>query len=166
MPDTCRVELRDYANKREESAAAGRLREERRIEAGEPGWTKLYGASGGGLKVQQGGVEGAINTEQFKKILAEKPESITVIDVREADEFAAGHLKGAVNMTVNQLEKQVKGMKFDKPTVFVCATGARSGEAYYLVRDQRKEVKDVYYLEATVKCQKDGACEIIDNKKK
>ncbi|MDQ7833906.1 MAG: rhodanese-like domain-containing protein [Humidesulfovibrio sp.] len=136
------------------------------FEAGEPAWTKAYGAAGGGLKVQTGGVEGAFNTEQFKKIVAEKPESITIIDVRDADEFAAGHIKGSVNMTVNELEKKLPGMKFDKPTVFVCATGARSGEAYYMTREMRKDVKEVYYLEATTKCTKDGNCEIIDNKKK
>jgi len=136
-------------------------------EAGEPAWVKLYGASGAAsLKVQAGGVEGSINVEQLRKILAEKPESITLIDVREADEFAAGHLKGAVNMPVNELEKKIKDMKFEKPVVFVCATGSRSGEAYYMTRDQRKDVKDVYYLEATTKCTKDGNCEIIDNKKK
>jgi rhodanese-related sulfurtransferase len=136
------------------------------FEAGEPAWAKAYGAAGGGLKVQSGGAEGAINTEQFKKIMAEKPDSISVIDVRDADEFAAGHLKGAVNMTVNELEKKLPGMKFDKPTVFVCATGSRSGEAYYMTREVRKDAKDVYYLEATTKCTKDGNCEIIDNKKK
>lgn len=135
------------------------------FEAGEPAWVKMYGASGA-VKVQAGGVEGTINVEQFKKILAEKPESITIIDVRDADEYKAGHLKGAVNMTVNELEKKLKDMKFDKPTVFVCATGARSGEAYYMTRDVRKDVKDVYYLEATTKCTKDGVCEIVDNKKK
>jgi rhodanese-related sulfurtransferase len=135
-------------------------------EAGEPAWTKMYGAAGGGLKVQSGGVEGAFNTEQFKKIMAEKPESLLVIDVRDADEYMAGHIRGAVNTTVNDLEKKLKDMKFDKPVVFVCATGSRSGEAYYMTRDVRKDVKDVYYLEATVKCQKDNVCEIIDNKKK
>lgn len=135
------------------------------FEAGEPAWVKMYGASGA-VKVQAGGVEGTINVEQFKKIMAEKPESITIIDVRDADEYKAGHLKGAVNMTVNELEKKLKDMKFDKPTVFVCATGARSGEAYYMTRDVRKDVKDVYYLEATTKCTKDGVCEIVDNKKK
>jgi rhodanese-related sulfurtransferase len=135
-------------------------------EAGEPAWTKMYGAAGGGLKVQSGGVEGAFNTEQFKKILTEKPDSLLVIDVRDADEYKAGHLKGAVNMTVNELEKKLAGMKFDKPVVFICSTGARSGEAYYMTREMRKDVKDVYYLEATTKCSKDNVCEIIDNKKK
>jgi len=135
-------------------------------EAGYPAWEKAYGATGGGLKAQAGGVEGAIDVEQFKKILAEKPESITVIDVRDADEYAAGHLKGAVNMPVNELEKKLSGLAFEKPVVFVCATGSRSGEAYYMVRDQRKDVKDVFYLEATTKCQKNGDCEIVDNKKK
>ena len=136
------------------------------FEGGEPAWTKMFGASGGGLKVETGGVEGAISIEQFKKTLAEKPGSLMIIDVRDADEFDAGHLKGAVNMSVNELEKKLPGMKFDKPTVFVCSTGARSGEAYYMTREMRKDVKDVYYLEATTKCTKDGNCEIIDNKKK
>lgn len=137
------------------------------FEAGEPAWTKAYGAAGGGgLKVQTGGVEGAMNVEQFKKIMAEKPESLMVIDVRDADEYAAGHIKGAVNITVNDLEKKAKDMKFDKPVVFVCSTGARSGEAFYMLRDLRKDVKDVYYLEATTKCAKDNTCDIVDNKKK
>ncbi len=56
-------------------------------------------------------------------------------------------------------------MKFDKPVVFVCATGSRSGEAYYMTRDLRKDVKDVYYLEATTKWAKDGSCDITANKK-
>ena len=136
------------------------------FEAGEPAWVKMYGASGAGLKVQAGGVEGAINVEQFKKILAEKPESIQLIDVRDPDEFAKGHSPSAVNIPVNELEKKLPGMKFDKPVVFVCATGARSGEAYYMTRDLRKDVKDVYYLEATTKWSKDGTCDITDNKKK
>lgn len=135
-------------------------------EAGEPAWVKMYGASGGGLKVQTGGVEGAISVEQFKKILAEKPDSIMLIDVRDPDEFAAGHSPSAVNIPVNELEKKLPAMKFDKPVVFVCATGSRSGEAYYMARDLRKDVKDVYYLEATTKWAKDGTCTITDNKKK
>ncbi|HWR03762.1 MAG TPA: rhodanese-like domain-containing protein [Humidesulfovibrio sp.] len=135
-------------------------------EAGEPAWVKLYGASGGGLKVQTGGVEGAINVEQFKKILAEKPDSIQLIDVRDPDEFAAGHSPSAMNIPVNELEKKLPGMKFDKPVVFVCATGSRSGEAYYMTRDLRKDVKDVFYLEATTKWSKDGTCAITENKKK
>lgn len=134
-------------------------------EAGEPAWVKMYGSAGGGLKVQTGGVEGAINVEQFKKILAEKPDSIMLIDVRDPEEFAAGHSPKAVNIPVSQLEKKLKDMKFDKPVVFVCATGSRSGEAYYMARDLRKDLKDVYYLEATTKWAKDGSCDITPNKK-
>jgi len=134
-------------------------------EAGEPAWVKKYGASSGGLKVQTGGVEGAINVEQFKKILAEKPDSIMLIDVRDPEEFAAGHSPSAVNIPVGELEKKLKDMKFDKPVVFVCATGSRSGEAYYMTRDLRKDVKEVYYLEAATKWSKDGSCDITPNKK-
>lgn len=134
-------------------------------EAGYPAWEKLYGSSGA-VKVQSGGVEGAISVEQFKKILAEKPGSIMLIDVRDPDEFAKGHSPSAINIPVGELEKKLPGMKVDKPVVFVCATGSRSGEAYYMTRDVRKDLTDVFYLEATTKWAKDGACEITDNKKK
>jgi rhodanese-related sulfurtransferase len=52
----------------------------------------------------------------------------------------------------------------DKPIVFVCATGARSGEAYYMVKDNRPDIKEVYYLEAEVTYKKDGSYKIIPPK--
>jgi hypothetical protein len=44
--------------------------------------------------------------------------------------------------------------------VFVCNTGARSGEAYYMVQDIRPELKEVYYLEAECTYNKDGSVKI------
>jgi rhodanese-related sulfurtransferase len=132
-------------------------------EAGYPGWKELYG-SAGGVAVKAGPAEGAIDTAQFQAILAEKPETIMVIDVRDAAEFNAGHLPGAVNMSVDMVEQQAATMPVDKPIVFVCATGARSGEAYYLFKDLRPEVENVYYLEATIKYGDNNSYEITPNK--
>jgi hypothetical protein len=44
--------------------------------------------------------------------------------------------------------------------VFVCNTGARSGEAYYMVQDIRPQLKKVYYLEAETIYNKDGSVKI------
>jgi rhodanese-related sulfurtransferase len=53
--------------------------------------------------------------------------TVTLIDVREAGEFAAGHIKGAVNMPLSSLNpaKAPKG----KPIVLYCLSGARSARA-------------------------------------
>ncbi|WP_432738278.1 rhodanese-like domain-containing protein [Maridesulfovibrio sp. FT414] len=133
-------------------------------EAGYPGWVEMYGASGG-VQVKSGGEEGSIDIDQFKQIIAEKPDSIMLVDVRDADEYKAGHIPSAVNIPVDKLEKDIKKLPADKPVVFVCATGARSGESYYMVKDMRPDIKDVYYLEAEVDFNKDGSFIIHPPKK-
>ena len=80
-----------------------------------------------------------------------------LIDVRDPDEFAAGHFKTAVNMPTDMLEAKIATLPSDKPIVFVCSTGARSGEAFYMLQDVRPELKEVYYLEAEMTFEKDGA---------
>jgi rhodanese-related sulfurtransferase len=115
-------------------------------------------ASSGQLKA--GKEEGSVDTTTFKKIVKENPERIMLIDVRDADEFAAGSFKTAVNIPVDQLEDKISTLPTDKPVVFVCGTGARSGESYYMVQDLRPEMKNVYYLEGELTFKKDGSFEI------
>jgi rhodanese-related sulfurtransferase len=69
-------------------------------------------------------------------------------------------MKSAVNIPVDELEKRVKTLPDDKPIIFVCSTGARSGESYYMLQDMRPELKEVYYLEAECTFKKDGSYKI------
>ncbi len=124
--------------------------------AGYPAWKKAYGAAPAAVAVKAGKEEGSIDIATFKKIIKENPNSIYLVDVRDPDEFAAGHFKTAVNIPVDQLEKKIDSLPTDKPIVFVCATGARSGESYYMLLDMKPELKKVYYLEAEVEFTKDG----------
>lgn len=112
------------------------------------------------MAVKAGEEEGTIEIVTFEKILKQNPESIYLVDVRDPDEFAAGHFKTAVNIPVEELEKNVKSLPADKPIVFVCSTGARSGESYYMLQDLRPELKKVYYLEAECTYKNDGSYEI------
>lgn len=125
-------------------------------EAGYPAWKKMYGGAQA-VAVKAGKEEGSIDLAYLEKVLKDSPQSIMLIDVRDADEFKAGHLPGAVNISVDDLEKQLKGMKADKPIVYACATGARSGEAYYMTRDMRPDIKDVFYIEAEIEYGSDGS---------
>ena len=92
--------------------------------------------------------------------MKENPESILLIDVRDPDEFGAGSFKTAVNVPTDDLENKIKTLSSDKPIVFICSTGARSGEAFYMVQDKRPELKEVYYVEAEITFNKDGTYKI------
>lgn len=113
-------------------------------------------ASSAPMTVKAGGDEGTIDIEEFKKILAESPESIQLIDVRDKDEYDKGHFKTAIHMPTDDLEKNVKQLNDEKPIVFVCNTGAKSGEAFYMLQDLRSDLKKVYFLDAEVTYKKDG----------
>ena len=125
--------------------------------AGYPAWKKAYGAAPAAVAVKAGAEEGSIDLGTFKKILKDNPQSIYLVDVRDPDEFAAGHFETAVNIPVDQLENKINTLPSDKPIVFVCATGARSGESYYMLQDLKPDLKKVYYLEAEVEYKKDGS---------
>lgn len=81
-------------------------------------WPMLKSASGGSL-TPAGAVQ-LINREKA-----------VVIDVCEAEEFAAGHVGGAKNIPLNQLEERLPTTVKNKalPLVLVCATGARANRA-------------------------------------
>jgi rhodanese-related sulfurtransferase len=125
--------------------------------AGYPAWKKAYGAAPAAVQVKSGGEEGSIDLTTFKKIIKDNPQSIYLVDVRDPDEFAAGHFQTAVNIPVDTLESKISDLPADKPVVFVCSTGARSGESYYMLQDLKPDLKKVYYLEAEVEFKKDGS---------
>lgn len=67
-----------------------------------------------------------------------------VIDVRTADEYAAGHLKGAVNLdlTSGELADQLPQLDDDSDYVVYCQSGNRSSQAAQLLEDTGLVVTD------------------------
>ena len=59
-----------------------------------------------------------------------------VIDVCEPAEFAAGHVGGAKNIPLNQLEAKLAGTVKNKalPLILVCQSGARSNRAVAIAK--------------------------------
>ena len=133
------------------------------FDSGYPAWKKAFGAAPAAVAVKAGTEEGSIDYDTFTKILKENPQSIYLVDVRDPDEFDAGHFQTAVNIPVGELEDRVESLPSDKPIVFVCSTGARSGESFYMLQDIKPELKKVYYLEAEVEYSKDGSYTIKKN---
>ncbi len=132
------------------------------FEKGYPAWKKQFGAANAGVAVKAGEVEGSIDLDRFKKLATATPEAFTLIDVRDADEFAKGHLKTAKNIPVEILEPKIKDLPSDRPVVFLCSTGARSGEAYYMAKEVRPEL-ETYYVEAEIDFKRDGSFTLKKN---
>ena len=59
-----------------------------------------------------------------------------VVDVCEAEEFAAGHVVGAKNLPLNELEDKLAGVVKNKtlPLILVCQSGARSARALAIAK--------------------------------
>jgi len=56
-------------------------------------------------------------------------QKIALIDVREPDEFAAGHIDGAVLMPLGTLPAHMASLPKDVPLVIYCRSGHRSAKA-------------------------------------
>lgn len=63
-------------------------------------------------------------------------EKAVVVDVCEVEEFAAGHVGGAKNIPLNQLDDKLAGAVKNKtlPLILVCQTGARSARAVAMAK--------------------------------
>src|ERR1700691_4352161 len=64
-------------------------------------------------------------------------EGVAVIDVRETDEVAAGHLPGAKHIPRGYLESRIEGVVPDRDAhvILYCASGNRSAYAARTLRD-------------------------------
>src|SRR3954471_13721452 len=77
----------------------------------------------------QGGMGAGLNAPAAVMLI--NREKAVVVDVSEAEEFAAGHIGGARNVPLGQLEQRLPEVVKNKalPLVLVCATGGRAGRA-------------------------------------
>jgi rhodanese-related sulfurtransferase len=88
--------------------------------------------SGGGLVwplIASGMNAGALSASAAVQLI--NREKAVVIDVCEPEEFAAGHVGGAKNLPLGQLEEKLPATVKNKalPLILVCASGARANRA-------------------------------------
>ena len=117
--------------------------------------------------VKAGADEGTVDGEWLKGlILANKvPANIAIIDIRNADEFANSHVKGAINIEAGKMSASDLAAKLPKGkvSIFLCGTGARGMEAYIKLRDGKQDISKVMYFDANIKCDAKSVCEIKVN---
>lgn len=80
----------------------------------------------------------------IKKLFGIKPvadfavlvkEGAIILDVRSKSEFAGGHIKGSINIPVDQLSKNLAQLKDKNKTIITCcASGMRSASAKSILK--------------------------------
>jgi rhodanese-related sulfurtransferase len=56
-------------------------------------------------------------------------EPLRIVDVRSPEEFAEGHIPGAENIPLNEIERSLPGVAAEERVVIVCHSGMRSATA-------------------------------------
>ncbi|MGM9987102.1 MAG: rhodanese-like domain-containing protein [Bacillaceae bacterium] len=72
-----------------------------------------------------------------------------LIDLREQNEYKAGHILGARNIPLGQLKMYTPGLRSDQPVYLYCLNGTRCVQAARVLR--KAGIKDLYMLEGGFK---------------
>ncbi len=89
-----------------------------------------------------------------------------VIDVRDAGEYAAGHLLNAQHIPLAELDKRLGELDKlkDKPVILNCQTGSRSASACDILR--KAGFTQVHNLEGGIAAWEQAGMPVSRNKKK
>lgn len=59
----------------------------------------------------------------------EQQDTVQLLDVRETDEWVAGHIDGALHIPMGDLKSRQRELAMDRPVVTVCRSGTRAAAA-------------------------------------
>ncbi len=110
------------------------------------GYDRINGFLAGGFEAWK---SAGLPTESAKEIDLETLKDLSgqdhapmILDVRQRSEYYAGHIKGAVNIELGELQEHLDGLPREIPLITVCAAGMRASMAGgILQRDGRDYVQ-------------------------
>jgi len=103
--------------------------------------------------------QGTVGVEEFEKMAAAPPANVTLVDVRNPDEFEAGKIKNTLNIPVDALGLHLAEINGGNEVVLFCNTGTRAEMAHTVLKE--KGIKN-RYLDATVTFE-DGSFDVEEN---
>lgn len=59
-----------------------------------------------------------------------------IVDVRSKGEYLGGHIRGSINIPLQNLEANISKLKKDKPIITCCASGMRSASAKGILKSK------------------------------
>ena len=74
-----------------------------------------------------------IELDEFEKKMAS--EKYLLVDVRTAEEFAEGHIKGAINIDylAENFSIEIQELELESPVLLYCRSGNRSGKSMKII---------------------------------
>lgn len=95
-----------------------------------------------------------VTPDEAEKLINSRKD-LVVLDVRTADEFEAGHIKGAINASFldDDFEQKLKAVE-GKPVLVHCASGGRSAKAVKQMLG--KDFPELYHMNGGLKAWKDA----------
>lgn len=126
----------------EEARAAARL-------AGAVGLRTIAGFLAGGMttwREERRGVERVerMTVDELRRRWSRDDDGLQVLDVREQQEWDAGHLPGAIHRPYHDIDDVPEGLDPRRPVAVICASGQRAAVATGLL--QRLGVGDVLHV--------------------
>jgi rhodanese-related sulfurtransferase/rubrerythrin len=92
----------------------------------------------------------SLSNEELKHMMGDAdPGTLTVLDVRQPNEYEAGHIPGAVLMPLPEIGERLHEIDAAKPTVVYCAVGGRSRVAAQILAG--KGFQQVYNLSGGIR---------------
>ncbi|QIZ77277.1 rhodanese-like domain-containing protein [Ferrimonas lipolytica] len=134
--------------------------------AGSPEWKQaglpMWGSQGSaGMQTAKTGLAETIEPAELTQLMAAG--NVTIVDVRTAEEYAAGHLPGAVHVFdedfIYKSEAALAKLPASGRVVLVCASGARAGGAYATIQAETNYANKakVQYLDSSISYAADGS---------
>lgn len=79
----------------------------------------------------------------YEKYTNNSSEKLTILDVREIHEYAAGHIPSAENFPLSTLGSDFTKLDKDQKYYVICQAGGRSAKAYDFLDAQGFDVKNI-----------------------
>ncbi len=94
---------------------------------------------------------GRLTKSDFLKMIKENKDDYILVDVNDTFHYKEKHIKGAVNYPYGYIITNYRKLPRDKKIIFYCASGARSEDVYYFLKE-RNIFKDgeIFFLAASV----------------
>jgi len=95
---------------------------------------------------------GVISADEFKRLVATSG-NVSLLDVRNSDEFSKSHIPGSINIAVDDLEDHLAELQKDKPVITFCNSGVRAEMAYNILKNKGYDAR---YLNAALEISAEG----------
>ena len=116
-------------------------------------WAQMQGGSSSAATGQKAAVQ-IIGPKQYQSEFVTAAQPHLLVDVRTPEEFAGGHIAGAVNIPLQSLAQRMNEIPQDAPAVLYCRSGNRSATAAKMLA--QAGYADVYDLGGIIAWQSQG----------